>query len=186
MFTSNFGRAGSRKDTKDMAQGVCCQAGDNGFCRHQCINQRAADSLTDLRTGQDTTGCADALRERRCLHVAIIVAMFLLVVVLMGLPYRTNALCGRSLYEAIKCYYWAAVASLFIFAAAGPCLACLCLNDRVRQNTPEALSANLARYKAHVAIRARLRAALSKGDQEAAAPIVEELIENLDVRPAEP
>ena len=36
-----------------------------------------------------------------------------------------------------------------------------------------------------MAIRARLRAALLKGE-EAAAPIVEELIENLDVRPAEP
>jgi hypothetical protein len=34
-------------------------------------------------------------------------------------------------------------------------------------------------------ICARLRAALLKGE-EAAAPIVEELIENLDVRPAEP
>ena len=146
---------------------------------------RPADTLSDLRTGQDTTGCADALRERRCLHVAIIVAMFLLVAVLMGLPYRTNALCGRYFYQAIRCYYWAAVASLFIFAAAGACLACLCLNDRVRQNTPEALSAAVARYRAQVAIRARLRAALLKGE-EAAAPIVEELIENLDVRPAEP
>ena len=84
-----------------------------------------------------------------------------------------------------ECYYWAAVASLWIFVAAGPCLACLCLNDRVRQNTPEALSAAVARYRAQVAIRARLRAALLKGE-EAAAPIVEELIENLDVRPAEP
>ena len=110
--------------------------------------------------------------------------MFVLVVVLLGLPYRNRALCGWRYDE--ECYYWAAVASLFIFAAAGACLACLCLNDRVRQNTPEALSANLARYKAQVAILARLRAALSKGDQEAAAPIVEELIENLDVRPAEP
>ena len=183
MFTSNFGRAGSRKFTKDMAQGVCCQAGDNGFCQHQCINQRAADSLTDLRTGQDTTGCADALRERRCLHVIIIVAMFVVVVVLLGLPYRQPGLCGWRYDE--ECYYWAAVASLFIFAAAGPCLACLCLNDRVRQNTPEALSAAVARYRAQVAIRARLRAALLKGE-EAAAPIVEELIENLDVRPAEP
>ena len=81
MFTSNFGLAGSRKFTKDMAQGVCCQAGDNGFCRHQCINTTwlpapLEGSLIDFRTGQDTTGCADALRERRCLHVAIIVAMF--------------------------------------------------------------------------------------------------------------
>ena len=48
MFTSNFGRAGSRKDTKDdaMAQGVCCQAGNNGFCQHQCINHMGCQ-LTD-------------------------------------------------------------------------------------------------------------------------------------------
>ena len=136
-----------------------------------------------LRTGQDTTGCADALRERRCLHVIIIVAMFVVVVVLLALPWRQPGLCGWRYDE--ECYYWAAVASLWIFVAAGPCLACLCLNDRVRQNTPEALSAAVARYRAQVAIRARLRAALLKGE-EAAAPIVEELIENLDVRPAEP
>ena len=137
-----------------------------------------------LRTGQDTTGCADALRERRCLHVMIIIAMFVVVVVLLALPWGTAGLCGWRYDE--ECYYWAAVASLFIFAAAGPCLACLCLNDRVRQNTPEALSANLARYKAQVNILARLRAALRKGDQKAAPPVVEELLENLDVRPAEP
>ena len=47
MFTSNFGLAGSRKFTKDMAQGVCCQAGDNGFC-------------------QDTTQCAGAVHKSVC------------------------------------------------------------------------------------------------------------------------
>ena len=75
MFTSNFGRAGSRKDTKDdaMAQGVCCQAGNNGFC-------------------QDTTPCADALRERRCTHVIIIVAIWVLGLVPMSLNWR--AICG--------------------------------------------------------------------------------------------
>ena len=137
-----------------------------------------------LRTGQDTTGCADALRERRCLHVMIIIAMFVVVVVLLALPWGTAGLCGWRNDE--QCYAAALGVGLACFSGAGACLACLCLNDRVRQNTPEALSANLARYKAQVNILARLRAALSKGDQEAAAPVVEELLENLDVRPAEP
>ena len=165
MFTSNFGRAGSRKDTKDeaMAQGVCCQAGNNGFC-------------------QDTTPCADALRERRCTHVIIIVAIWVLGLVPMSLNWR--AICGWRNDD--QCYAAALGVGLACFSGAGACLACLCLNDRVRQNTPAELSANLARYKAQVAIRARLRAALRKGDQEAAAPVVEELLENLDVRPAEP
>ena len=68
MFTSNFGRAGSRKDTKDdaMAQGVCCQAGNNGFC-------------------QDTTPhmCADTLRERRCTHVIIIVTIIIIIMCML-------------------------------------------------------------------------------------------------------
>ncbi len=135
-----------------------------------------------IRTGQDTTPCADALRERRCTHVIIIVAIWVLGLVPMLLNWR--AICGWRNDE--QCYAAALGVGLACFSCAGACLACLCLNDRVRQNTPEALSGNLARYKAQVAIRARLRAALSKGDQEAAAPIVDELIENLDVRPAEP
>ena len=138
--------------------------------------RRCTRALVDLRTG------ADALRERRCLHVIIIVTMFVGIVVLMGLPWRS--ICGWRHDD--QCYAAALGASLALIFAAGPCMACLCLNDRVRQNTPEALSANLARYKAQVAIRARLRAALLKGDQKAAAPVVEELLENLDVRPAEP
>ena len=112
----------------------------------------------------------------------IIVTIWVLGLVPMSLDWRT--ICGWGARG--QCLGAAAGVGLACFTGAGACLACLCLNDRVRQNTPEALSANLARYKAQVAIRARLRAALSKGDQEAAAPVVDELLENLDVRPAEP
>ena len=118
---------------------MCCSAGDNGFCQNTVeatdylrketvhhlsrrfawprasLGRAAPDSLVDLRTGKN-----------RCTHVGIIVGMWVSGLIIANAMPRLFVVAGGSLgiIGAISCA---------CFGGGGACMACLCMNDKIRE-----------------------------------------------------
>ena len=79
------------------------------------LGRAAPDSLVDLRTGKN-----------RCTHVGIIVGMwvsgFLIAMFMPDLFYHVRGLLG--IIGAVACA---------CFGGGGACMACLCMNDKIRE-----------------------------------------------------